>query len=186
METTEFLAGQLLLALPGIGDPRFERAVIAMCGHDEKGALGIGIGHLVEGLGFHDLLAQLDIAPGVAPNVPIHHGGPVEPGRGFVLHSPDWRSEGSLMVGDSWGLTSTLDILRAIAAGEGPKRWLVAAGYAGWSPGQLDEEMAGAAWFPVPGRDDLLFDVATADRWTSAYAAAGIDVRLLSGDMGTA
>lgn len=186
MSDTLFLDGQLLLALPGIGDPRFDRAVIAMCAHDEKGALGIGVGHLVEGVGLHTLLDQLGIEAGRAPDAPVHHGGPVEPQRGFVLHSPDWHSEGSLKVGHRWGLTSTLDILRAIAAGEGPAKWLVAMGYAGWSAGQLDAEMAGAGWFATPGDDALLFDQPAAGRWAAAYAAAGVDVRLLSARGGTA
>ena len=96
MEAPPYLSGQLLLAMPGISDPRFEKAVIAMCAHDENGALGLGIGRLVPGIGFHALLAQLDIEPGVAPDVPIHFGGPVEPQRGFVLHGPDWGGEDTL------------------------------------------------------------------------------------------
>jgi putative transcriptional regulator len=99
MEEPKFLSGQLLLAMPGIGDPRFEKAVIAMCVHDENGALGIGLGRIVPRIGFHELLRQLEIDPGVAPDVPIHLGGPVEPQRGFLLHSPDWGGEDSVHVG---------------------------------------------------------------------------------------
>jgi putative transcriptional regulator len=180
MEAPVHLSGQLLLALPGIGDPRFEKAVIAMCAHDENGALGIGIGRTVPGIGLHALLGQLDIERGVAPDSPLHFGGPVEPQRGFVLHGPDWGGEDTLQVGERWGLTSTLDILRAIADGTGPSRWLVALGYAGWGEGQLDEEMTRHGWFATPGDDDLVFAMSADERWTKAFSGAGIDARLLA------
>ena len=186
MEAFSSLCGQLLLAMPGMGDPRFQRAVIAMCAHDANGALGIGIGRLVPRLRFHALLAQLDIEPGVAPDAPVHVGGPVEPQRGFLLHSLEWRGEDTLAVGERWGLTSTLDVLRAIADGTGPRRWLCALGYAGWGEGQLDEEMTRHGWFAVPADDALVFDRAVDERWPSAFASAGIDVRLLSAGAGHA
>ena len=119
-ETERYLSGQLLLALPGMADPRFAKAVIAMCAHDEHGALGIGVGAVVANIGFHALLVQLGIEPGVAPNAPVHFGGPVEPQRGFILHSLDWDGEYSVQVGDKWGLTAAIDVLRAIAEGKGP------------------------------------------------------------------
>jgi putative transcriptional regulator len=180
------LAGELLLALPGIGDPRFEQAVIAMCLHEPDGAMGVGIGRIVPGLGLHSLLKQLDIAPGVAPDAPIHLGGPVEKQRGFVLHSPDWRGEDTLLVSAAMSLTTTLDVLRAIAAGEGPDRWLVALGYAGWGEEQLDEELRRHGWLSVGASDELLFEIPTKDRWPRAFAAAGIDVRLLAPTSGHA
>lgn len=180
------LAGQFLLAMPGIGDPRFDRAVIAMCVHDARGALGVGIGHAVPGINLHDLLTQLEIPVGVAPEMPILHGGPVETQRGFVIHSQDWAGEESLLVGDRWALTSTLDVLRAIAEGNGPARFVVAMGYAGWSEGQLDEEMTRHGWFATPGSDELLFDVAVDRRWARGFADAGIDVRLLASTTGHA
>ena len=152
MEQPRFLSGQFLLAMPGIGDPRFEKAVIAMCVHDEEGALGIGLGRIAPRIGFHDLLRQLDIEPGAAPNVAIHQGGPVEPQRGFILHSADWDGPDSVDVGGRWVLSATLDILKAIAAGEGPSRWVAALGYAGWQGGQLDQEMRRHGWFVTPGR----------------------------------
>jgi putative transcriptional regulator len=154
--------------------------VIAMCVHDENGALGIGIGRIVPRIGFHDLLEQLEIDRGVAPDAPLHFGGPVEPQRGFVLHGPDWGGEDTLKVGERWSLTSTLDILRAIAEGTGPSRWLVALGYAGWGEGQLDEEMTRHGWFATPVDDDLIFSTDAEERWTQAFAAAGIDARLLA------
>lgn len=186
MEQPPFLTGQFLLAMPGIGDPRFEKAVIAMCVHDDAGALGIGLGRVVPRIGFHDLLSQLDIEPGVAPNAPIHLGGPVEPQRGFLLHSLDWGGEGSIQVHDRWTLTATLDILRAIAEGRGPSRWIAALGYAGWGAGQLEEELNGNGWFSVAGNDELLYRCDVQSRWESGFKSAGIDPRLLSSGSGTA
>ena len=186
MEAPAYLSGQLLLALPGISDPRFEKAVIAVCAHDDSGALGIGIGRLVPRITFHALLQQLEIEPGVAPDASIHFGGPVEKQRGFVLHTPDWGGEDTLRVGDRWALTSTLDILKAIAAGEGPDRWLVALGYAGWAEGQLDEELTRHGWFATPATDGLIFGENPEERWNAAFAAAGIDVRLLAPTTGHA
>ena len=181
-----YLSGQFLLAMPGMGDPRFARAVIAMCAHDENGALGIGVGQTVSGLSLHGLLGQLDIPTAAAPDAPIHFGGPVEPQRGFVLHALDWGGEDSIQVGNRWALTSTLDVLKAIAEGRGPSRWLVALGYAGWSPGQLDGEMSRHGWFATPGDDALLFETAVDDRWPRGFAVSGIDVRLLTAESGTA
>lgn len=186
MDGAPFLTGQFLLAMPGIGDPRFDKAVIAMCVHDEEGALGIGLGRVIPRLGLHDLLKQLDIEPGEAPDVAVHHGGPVEPQRGFILHTPDWGGEDSVQVADRWVLSATLDILKAIASGKGPSRWVVALGYAGWGPGQLDEEMTRHGWFVVPGDDHLLYDCHVDSRWEAGFKGAGIDPRLLAAETGTA
>jgi len=186
MDAPRFLSGQLLLAMPGIGDPRFDRAVIAMCVHDEGGALGIGLGRVIPRLGFHDLLKQLDIAAGDAPDVPIHLGGPVEPQRGFVLHTPDWGGADSVQVGGRWVLSATLDILKAIAQGKGPSRWVAALGYAGWGPGQLEAEMARPGWFVTPANDELLYGRDVESRWSAAFRSAGIDARLLTAESGTA
>ncbi|MGH6781477.1 MAG: YqgE/AlgH family protein [Sphingomonadaceae bacterium] len=186
MDAPAYLSGQLLLALPGMGDPRFSRAVIAMCAHDGEGALGIGIGRLMPRIRLHNLLEQLDIDPGHAPDVAIHAGGPVEPQRGFVLHGLDWGGQDTLHVGHAWGLTSTLDVLRAIAEGKGPSRWLVALGYAGWAEGQLEEEMTGNAWFATAASESLLFDTPVEQRWSAGFASAGIDVRLLAPEIGHA
>lgn len=180
------LSGRMLLAMPGIGDPRFTRAAIAICAHDGKGALGIGIGETMAGLTLHTLLAQLEIDSGVAPDVPVLTGGPVEPHRGFVLHSPDWGGEETMLVADGLALTGTLDILRAIAAGEGPRRWLVALGYAGWGPGQLEDELTRHGWFEAPLAPSLLFETPVDTRWTAAFAGAGVDARLLTATAGRA
>ena len=186
MDQPRYLSGQFLLAMPGIGDPRFEKAVIAMCVHDEDGALGIGLGRIVPRIGFHGLLKQLDIAPGVAPDRAIHAGGPVEPQRGFILHSPDWESSESVDVGGRWKLSATLEILRAIAEGRGPARWIAALGYAGWGGGQLEEEMGRHGWFVTPGTEDLLYDCEVDTRWAAAFRSAGVDPRLLAAQSGTA
>ena len=184
VDQPSFLSGKLLLAMPGMADPRFERAVIAMCVHDENGAVGVGIGHKRAGISFRGLLRQLDIEPGEAPDCAVLHGGPVEPGRGFVLHSSDWGGHDTLDVAGRWALSGTLDVLRAIAAGNGPSRWLVALGYAGWAPGQLDAEMTRHGWLNVADSPEMLFDTPVERRWTRGFAAAGVDPRLLSSESG--
>ena len=190
MDTARYLTGQFLLAMPGMGDPRFDHAVIAMCAHDADGALGIGIGTAIDGLGLHDVLRQLEIEPGVAPDAPVHFGGPVEPRRGFVLHGLDWSGQDTVTVsgvaGPLWALSSTIDVLRAIAAGTGPRQWLVALGYAGWDSGQLDGEMTGHGWFSTAGDPTLLYQTEAAERWASAFARAGIDPRWLVSGAGRA
>ena len=190
MDTPPFLSGQLLLAMPGMGDPRFERAVIAICVHDQDGAVGVGIGHHRAGTRLRGLMAQLGLDPGQAPDAPVHHGGPVEPGRGFVLHSDDWGGQDSVAVtgpsDNSFAMTGTIDVLRAIAEGRGPSRFLVALGYAGWGAGQLDDEMTRHGWFAVPGDAATLFDTAVEDRWTNSFRAVGIDPRLLTAEAGAA
>lgn len=186
MQAPAFLTGQFLLAMPGMYDPSFDHAVIAVCAHDADGAIGIGVGATIDGLNLHDLLDQFEIPHGVAPDAPVHFGGPVEPRRGFVVHSSDWSGQDTIDVAGRWSLSSTVDVLRAIADGTGPARWLVALGYAGWGEGQLDAELAGPGWFHVQGDTHLLFDTAAAARWTSAFAKAGIDPRLLAPGTGTA
>lgn len=186
MTDPRFLSGKLLLAMPGIGDPRFERAVIAMCAHDEHGAIGIGIGHQRADIGVRELLQQLDIDPGDAPDGSVLHGGPVEPGRGFVLHSEDWGGQDTIKVAGLGAMTGTIDVLRAISEGKGPSRYLIALGYAGWDGGQLDAEMARPGWFAATGREEILFDTAVGDRWEASFRADGIDPRLLDATAGEA
>ena len=185
-----FLSGKLLLAMPGMADPRFERAVIAMCVHDENGAVGIGIGHKRSGITFRGLLRQLDIEPGDSPDCAVLHGGPVEPGRGFVLHSTDWGGQDSLQVngpkGEIFAMTGTIDVLRAIAEGRGPAKWIAALGYAGWGESQLDEEMTRHGWFAADANQKILFDTPADERWAAAFNAQGIDPRLLASETGAA
>ena len=190
VEQPKFLSGKLLLAMPGMADPRFERAVIALCVHDENGAVGIGIGHKRAGISFRALLRQLEIDPGEAPDCAVHHGGPVEPGRGFVLHSTDWGGQDTLQIngerGELFGMTGTIDVLRAIAEGNGPRKWIAALGYAGWGEGQLDEEMTRHGWFAARTDTGILFDKPADERWAAAFKAEGIDPRLLASETGAA
>ncbi|WP_374247415.1 YqgE/AlgH family protein, partial [Zoogloea sp.] len=151
MTQEQYLSGRILLAMPGMFDPRFERSVNVICMHDENGALGIGIGHERDGVTFHEVLEELGIDPGVSPDCAVLHGGPVEPGRGFILHSTDWGGTDTLMVQPLCALSASMDILRAIAAGKGPSRWLMALGYAGWGAGQLEGEMRHHGWYAADG-----------------------------------
>jgi len=190
MDSAPFLSGKLLLAMPGMADPRFDRAVIAMAVHDKNGAVGIGVGQLRAGIRFRALLKQLDVDPGEAPDCAVHHGGPVEPGRGFVLHSEDWGGQDTIKVvgatNAGFAMTGTIDVLKAIAAGSGPSLWLIALGYAGWEAGQLDQEMTRHGWFTAQGSAELLFDTPVAERWEQAFRAEGIDPRLLASETGAA
>ena len=186
MDEPQYLSGRLLLAMPGMFDPRFERSVSVMCVHDENGAMGIGIGHVRDGIRFHAILEELDIDPGFAPDCEVYNGGPVEPGRGFVLHSNDWDGADSIEVQPVCALSASLDILRAIAAGNGPSRWLIALGYAGWGAGQLENEMRQHGWYVAEGRAGILFDTAVDARWMETWRAEGIDPALLSPQMGRA
>lgn len=190
MTSPRFLSGKLLLAMPGMADPRFDRAVIALCVHDENGAVGVGIGRKRAGMRFRELLQQLDIDPGAAPDCAVHHGGPVEPGRGFVLHSTDWGGQDTLHVsasaGEQFAMTGTIDVLKAIAEGKGPSRWVAALGYAGWGEGQLEQEMTGHGWFAAEGIGSILFDTPTDERWAAAFKSEGVDPRLLSRETGVA
>ncbi len=191
-----YLSGRLLLAMPGMPDPRFAGSAIALCVHDENGALGIGIDTLLEGVTLHALLTDLDIDPGLAPDCGVLMGGPVESSRGFVLHSPEWVSPSdnaaeadhpaSLAVSDQWALSASRDVLVAIAEGRGPAQWLVALGYAGWGPGQLDGEMRHHGWYAAQGRRSILFDNPAHDRWSRAWKAEGIDPALLANVTGRA
>lgn len=182
-----YLAGQLLVAMPGMKDPRFARSVIYMCAHNADGAMGLVLNRALDQLSFTDLLDQLGIdASGISDTIQVHFGGPVETGRGFVLHSPDYQQEGTLVVSASVALTATVDILRAIAAGNGPHRHLLALGYAGWGPGQLDGEIRANGWLNVAPDDDLVFDGDLTRKWDRAMARIGIDPRMLSDAAGHA
>jgi putative transcriptional regulator len=161
-----YLTGQLLIAMPTMPDQRFQRTVIYMCAHNADGAMGLVINRLFGSITFPDLLEQLGIdSPGSAANMRVHFGGPVESGRGFVLHSTDFVREGTMQVDDKIALTATVDILRAIADGRGPKHALLALGYAGWGPGQLDTEMQANGWLNAPADDRLLFDRDLDSKW---------------------
>jgi len=181
------LAGQLLVAMPGIGDERFDRSVIYLCGHSEDGAMGLIVNKPVDDITFPELLEQLGIEGDPDQQIRVLFGGPVETGRGFVLHSTDYNATGStLQVSDEIGLTATLEILEQIAKGEGPERSLLALGYAGWAPGQLEEEILSNGWLHCRPSPDLLFGTSDDTKWEQALAELGIDPAQLSGDAGRA
>ena len=186
MTEVPYLPGQFLLAMPGIGDPRFERSVVAMCSHDPGGAMGICLHEALPDLTVPELMRQLEIDPGDTPDVPVLMGGPVDPQRGFVLHSPDWGGQDTRHVADRWALTGSRDVLVAIAQGKGPRKWLAALGYAGWSAGQLEMELSLNGWFPTPATVGLIWESRCGTRWAEGFRAAGIDARLLSAEMGHA
>jgi len=182
-----YLAGQMLIAMPQMRDARFSRAVVYMCAHTAEGAMGLVINRMFNGLSFPDLLEQLNIEPTpLCDPIKIHFGGPVEAGRGFVLHSTDYVQETTLVVNDEVGLTATIDVLKAIANGQGPARSLLALGYAGWSAGQLDNEIRDNAWLSVEPDNELLFGADIDHKWERAIAKIGVDFSMLSGDAGHA
>ena len=182
-----YFEGQMLLAMPAMADPRFERAVIYMCAHNAEGAMGLVINKTLDSIDFRELLGQLDIpAADGARDIAVHFGGPVENQRGFVLHSGEYLHAETLRVTDEVGLTATLDILRALAQGEGPTRSILALGYAGWGPGQLDSEIQDNAWLSVPYDEDLMFEVSDDDKWERAFNSIGVDLSVLSGTPGRA
>lgn len=186
MTEASYLAGRLLVAMPGMADPNFERSVTALYIHDERGAFGVGIGHLRAGISFHDVLSELGIDPGDTDNVPVHHGGPVHTGAGFVLHTPDWQDESTIRAASLGGVSSSIEVLSAIASGQGPKRWIFALGYAGWGEGQLDEEMRHHGWYAAEGRPEIIFGQRAEKRWQAVWDAEGIDPALLAPQTGTA
>ncbi len=185
---TPHLDGKLLIAMPGMGDPRFDKSLIYMCAHSEDGAMGLIINKPAEDLQFSDLLEQLKITPAQSYRpIEIHFGGPVEHGRGFVLHSKDYIAEDStLEVNDEFGMTATLDILEDISQGNGPDACLLALGYAGWGPGQLEDEIRANGWLICDADSTLIFASNNQDKWHEAIESIGIDPRLLSATGGSA
>lgn len=186
-EAEGYLSGQLLVAMPAMSDPRFSRTVIYLCAHNAEGAMGIVLNRVIGSLSFPDLLQQLEIdASGADDDRRIHFGGPVETGRGFVLHSTDKLEASSVLVDDHIALTSTVDILKSMVGGEGPTQAILALGYAGWGPGQLDDELQANAWLHVPADIDLVFDEDIDSKWERAMAKLGIDFTMLSLEAGHA
>ncbi len=182
-----YLTGQLLVAMPQMEDPRFSRSVVYLCAHTEDGAMGLVLNKLVENVSFPDLLEQLNLQTGpVDDKLHIHFGGPVETGRGFVLHSSDYMQDATLVIDKNVSLTATVDILKAIADGGGPHRSLLALGYAGWSPGQLEQEIQANGWLCVDADPQLIFGSEIGDKWQGAMAKIGIDFSQLSGEAGHA
>ncbi len=180
--------GHLLVAMPQLQDGPFARSVIYVCAHNEDGAMGIVVNNPLREPSFPDLLRQLGVDPTPpAREVRLCSGGPVEHARGFVLHTSDWTADGSLRVDDRLALTASVDILRAIAEGGGPRQGILALGYSGWGPGQLDAEIERNAWLSVPVADlALIFDDDAAGKWRRALAQLRIDPSLLSDAVGHA
>jgi putative transcriptional regulator len=183
-----FFSGQLLIAMPGISDPRFERAVILVCAHDEQHAMGVAVNRPVEGLTFPDLLTRLDIKSSIVlPPDLVLMGGPVERERGFVVHTADYMGEHSLDVGEGLALTATREVLEAIANRDHqPRRSFLALGYAGWGAGQLEDEIKENVWLTCSPDDDLVFGAGYERKWSRALGKIGVDPDRLSSVAGRA
>lgn len=184
---SDSLAGQILVAMPGIGDPRFDRSVIYLCGHSEEGAMGLIVNKPVENISFPELLEQLGINGDLESQIRVLFGGPVETERGFVLHTADYHVAGStLQVTQDMGLTATIEILEEIATGVGPQKSLLALGYAGWAPGQLEDEILSNGWLHCKPSPELIFGPSDETKWEQALAEMGINPAQLSGEAGRA
>lgn len=181
-----FYGGHMLLAMPGMYDPNFARSAIAVCVHDENGAMGLDVSHAIEQLSVAGLLESFGLEAPHLAHMPVVRGGPVEAQRGFVLHGADWSGQDSLVVADEWRLSGSMDILKAIAEGRGPTRFIVALGYSGWGAGQLEYEMTQHGWFLGSAISPELARLAPGQRWDACYAACGVDSRLLADGMGRA
>lgn len=185
------LAGKLLLAMPGMGDTRFYKSVIYLCAHDAEGAMGLVINHPLESVAFDELLEELKITADIevdlkALHVPVMRGGPVEGARGFLLHSSDFKNPDTVKVDDQIYVTGTLDALKDVAQGGGPERRMFVLGYAGWTAGQLDQELQQNAWLIVDADPDLVFDDGADDKWERAIKKLGINPSMLSAAGGSA
>lgn len=187
MEPQSSLINQLLIAMPGMPDPNFNSTVTLICEHNDEGALGIVINRPLN-LNLGGLFEQLSLEEpdATAAKYPVLSGGPVARERGFVLHNPGPEFESSMSVSDDVQLTLSRDILDSLAAGKGPDRSLVALGYAGWEPGQLEAEMLANTWINVPASPQIIFDIPFADRWAKAADSLGIDISRLSPHAGHA
>jgi putative transcriptional regulator len=187
MDEDAYLTGQLLIAMPSQHDENFAQSVIFVCAHSDEGAMGLVLNRPLRTPSFESLLQQLDVQPcPPARRIQLCQGGPVDGARGFVLHTADWTGDGSLRVDERVALTASLDVLQAIAAGQGPDRGLLALGYASWGPGQLDEEIQQNAWLNAPASLDLVFDGDHGSKWRRALASLKVDPLLLSAAAGHA
>jgi putative transcriptional regulator len=181
------LTGKILIAMPFLSDPRFIHAVIYVCGHDAQGAMGLIVNKGLPAVTFEELLTQMEVdVSTVTTLVPIHYGGPVEVGRGFVLHSSDYASESTVLIENGFAMTATLDILRAIALNEGPRETLLALGYVGWGAGQLENEIQENGWLTIEADPALIFGRDLEGKWRQALATLGIDPAVLSFEIGHA
>ncbi len=182
------LTGNLIIAMPALGDPRFSHSVVLICAHSDEGAMGLIVNKPMGDLSFSELLTHLDIPQAEeGRDIRVHFGGPVERGRGFVLHSPDFKSgQATMPLPGGVAMTATLDILEALARGEGPRQAVLALGYAGWGPGQLEAEILRNDWLTTEMTDDLIFSPDNAAKWGQALKGLGIDPISLSSAAGRA
>jgi len=187
-DDADFLDGQILIAMPGMEDPRFTKTLVYLCAHSSDGAMGLILNKRADGLKLKDLFGKLGIPIGSAMGkIPVHYGGPVETGRGFVLHSSDYHSDdATLQVDTATSMTATLDILHAMAMNRGPDKSIVALGYAGWAPGQLEAELQHNGWLACPADADLLFGEDEDAKWDRALAKLGVHPAMLSATGGRA
>ncbi len=187
MKETLTLTNHFLIAMPALPDPNFFHSVTYICQHNEEGAMGIVITNPME-LALGDVMEQMDIKVRDVEiaSRPVYLGGPVQPERGFVIHELPGDWDAMMEISPTVGLTTSRDILAAISVGDGPKRSLIALGYAGWGPGQLEKEIAENAWLSGPANAEILFDLPTNKRWSAAAALVGVDLTRLSGEVGHA
>ena len=182
-----YLTGQILIAMPAMTDPRFTKSVIYICVHNEEGAMGLVVNKTIDSLAFPELLKQLDIGVhGIIGDRPIYHGGPLDTGRGFILHSLDYQQDSTISITEGLGLTVTIDVLSDIAENRGPAQSLLALGYAGWGPNQLDDEIQQNAWLQSSADRELIFNLQNDKKWEYAISSIGIDLSLLSAETGHA
>ena len=187
-DSASYLDGELLLAMPPMGDTRFEKAVIFMCAHDEQGAMGLVINHTLPDITFKNLLEQVGITSDIRVNIsrPVMSGGPVESSRGFLLHSNEFSQEDTIKINDALSVTGTIDALKEVAKGNGPEDMLFILGYAGWSAGQLEQEIQDNAWLVSEPDNAIIFNGNHSNKWISAVGKMGFDPGMLSGAAGRA
>ena len=181
------LAGHVLIAMPALADPNFSRTVTYLCEHNEYGALGVTVNRPLD-MRLAEVLEQYGLSTddALVAGTPVYHGGPVQEDRGFVLHDAGTEYDATLRVDERVSVTASRDILEAIAGGSGPPRVLVALGYAGWGPGQLEQELAENTWLHAPCEPALLFATPVDQRWSTAAETIGVDIRLLGDGVGHA
>ncbi len=190
----DYLEGKFLIAMPGMGDVRFDKSVVYICAHSDKGAMGFMINRDLSTPTIQNFFTQLGIVNDAESqkmksnydSIQLCSGGPVEPGRGFVLHSPECRNESTLRVDDDVCLTATLEMLRSIVTGNGPKKILLTLGYSGWAAGQLEEEISSNGWLIAPGNSEIIFGRKNSVKYEQALKSLGVDPLLLSSDSGHA
>ena len=191
MDKETNLIGKLLLAMPAIGDPRFHKSVILVCAHDENGAMGLVVNNVLPEIRFHNLLDQIGLASDIEVDLekismPVMNGGPVENSRGFLLHSAEFEHKDTVKIDDLHSVTGTIEALHKLATGDGPKRALFVLGYAGWTAGQLEQELAQNAWLVTDSVPEIVFHKDNSEKWDMAVNKMGFDPSMLSSEAGRA